>query len=156
MKKITTTLILAAATIFTYGQTATNTESADTSNIYHQALRIYVNNMDAKRGEVATLLVEKNYLFTDALPKQIGKYKIDYLDGYEVNEKLRRESQITLIRIIPLRLDKGVFFINIIPFTVKKEKRNLRYLNSGGDGIIFEFDCNTKAFYFKEIMRGNI
>ncbi|MCA4899179.1 MAG: hypothetical protein ACK514_04705 [Bacteroidota bacterium] len=140
-----------------YSQTATNTEAKDTSNVYHQALKIYVKNLAQSSTENYTLLIEKNYLFTDRLPKQLEGYKIEYLDGYDINEKLKRKNPITVIRIIPLRLEKGVFFINIIPFTVKKEsKRNIRYINSGGDGIIFDFDCSTNTFRFKRIEHGNI
>jgi hypothetical protein len=156
MRNIVSILILIAANV-AYGQTATNTETADTSHIYHQALRIYVKNLGHPSGEQSTLLIEKNYLFTESLPKQLEDYKIEYLDGYDVNEKLKSKHPITVIRIIPLRIEKGVFFINIIPFTVKKEsKRNIRYINSGGDRIIFEFNCSTNTLRFKEIRHGNI
>jgi hypothetical protein len=53
-------------------------------------------------------------------------------------------------------MKNGVFFVSLIPFTVKKEKRKINYVNSGGDRVSFEFDCSTNSFRFKEITHGNI
>lgn len=157
MKNAISTVIFVMSSVFAFGQTATNTEAADSSNVYHLALKIYVQNLGQPSPEQTILFIEKNYLFTDPLPQQVGGYKIEYLDGYELNEKLKAKRAITVIRIIPLRLKKGLFFVNIIPFTVEKEsRRNVRYTNSGGEGIIFDFDCSTNTFRFKEIVHGNI
>lgn len=134
-------------------QTATNTKSSDSSNIYFQALSIHIENVQNVEN---TLWVEENFLFTDSLPKQIGTKKIEYVSGYEVRELLKTKDELTVIRIVPLRVENGHFFINVIPFKVRKEKRNLRYVNSGGSKIIFTFNCQTNTFHFDKIVLGNI
>jgi len=140
-----------------YGQTATNTEARDSSNIYYQALRTYVNNIPTKNdGHKTVLLIEKNPIVTKSLPIELDTYQFEYLEGYEVDKRLKSKNPITLIRIVPLQLKKGIFFISIIPFTVTRENGKVNYSNSGGDKIVFEFDCANNAFHFKEIRHGNI
>jgi len=71
MRHATCTLILIAATVLLTDKLQTNTESADTSNVYHQALKIYVKSLGSKGGDGATLLMKKLPIY-NALPKQIG------------------------------------------------------------------------------------
>ncbi|MCC6835527.1 MAG: hypothetical protein IT213_11095 [Cytophagales bacterium] len=137
------------------GQIATNTKSANSSNVYFQAIVNYVES--SFKDENKKVIVEKNYLFTDSLPKVIKSIQIEYLDGYEINKRLNKKNdELVVVRIVPLSFANGEFFINIIPFRVIKEKNNLRYLNSGGSKLVFTYNCETNSFTFKEIIRGNI
>jgi hypothetical protein len=155
MRRINISILILVSS-YTYGQPATNTEARDSTNLYYQALKVYVNAMTTRNREKPILFVEKNPVVTNSLPSQLGVYEFKYLEGYEVDQKLKGENPITLIRIVPVRMKNGIFYINIIPFTVKRENRKINYINSGGDRISFEFDCSTNSFRFKEIAHGNI
>jgi hypothetical protein len=133
-------------------QNATNTKSSDSKNIYYQALIKHIENSD---NNEQTVIVEKN-LFTDPLPKTMGSRTIEYLDGYQIRRHLKSKEEIIVIKVIPLQVDNGLFFVTIIPFKVTKEKKQLHYANSGGDEVVFTFDSNSNEFIFKEFKRGNI
>lgn len=63
---------------------------------------------------------------------------------------------MTLVRIVPLRVREDNFFVNVIPFSVSYKKKNFNYVNSGGLGMIYEFDDEINGLKFKSVEMGGI
>ena len=123
-----------------FSQNTFNTESVDSLNVYHHSLTIFCEPYDHTKVENATLYVEKN-LFTDKLPENIGNFKIKYIEKNEQLEIIKQKNgKMILIRIVPLRTEKGVFFVNVIPFHAHLNNGNLELSNGGGLKVDYKYD----------------
>lgn len=129
-------------------QVASNTESKDSTNIYFQSIEILCKNLHNK---FETLFVEQNNLTTNSLPFKIGEHEIKIIDTSELKKLVKKNKDIEIVRIIPLRVKTGEFFVNIIYFSVKIERKQIKFINMGGYSVVFEYDTNTNSFIFKEI-----
>ena len=129
-------------------QVATNTELNDSTNIYFQSVEILCNNLHNK---TETLFVEQNNLTTNSLPSKIGGHEIKLIDITGLEKLIKKNKDVEIVRVIPLRVKSGEFFVNIIYFSVKFEKRRIIFTNKGGYSVVFDYDSNTKYFTFKEI-----
>ena len=156
MKSLSIFAIFCCLSFDSFGQSATTTESSDSTNLYFQALNSYIKYLVKSGSAERKLLVEKNNLTTDKLPSRFGQFEIIYLDGIEVRDQLKGKSEMKVIRIVPLRVKDSNFFINIIPFTVRMNKKVVNYINSGGEKVVFKYDSQSGKFYFQEIIHGNI
>ena len=147
---IKTILIIAAVLVVNLasGQGASSTETSDASNIYFQALKIYTEN---KLKGCACLLVEADEIITKKLPGKVGTCDIKYVDLAEITTLLEKESPLRIIRIFPIRFNRGEFYVVIIPFNVEKEGNDYQYANTGGHNIFFSYDSNSKSFQFLRI-----
>src|SRR5687768_13544860 len=103
--------LIALSTVASKGvaQVATNTEAEDSTNIYWQSLKIYVASL--KNKEASTLLIEKDDLTTNRLPAKLGNCNLIYVDNTKLQSYLKEKGQIQLIRIVPIRVKKGDFFV---------------------------------------------
>ncbi|WP_190810971.1 hypothetical protein [Flagellimonas sp. S3867] len=102
------------------------------------------------------LYVEKN-LFTDRLPDTVLNYKIEFLGPTEQVETIKKKSgKMYLIRIVPLRIGKGTFFVNVIPFNAYYHKKNLELANSGGLKAHYKFDKELNGLVFEKADFGGI
>jgi hypothetical protein len=129
-------------------QVASNTESKDSTNIYFQSVEILCNNLHNK---FETLFIEQNSLTTNSLPSKISEHEIKIIDITELKKLVKQNKDIEVVRIIPLRVRAGEFFVNIIYFSVKIERKQIIFTNKGGYSIVFEYDTNTNSFIFKDI-----
>lgn len=129
-------------------QIASNTESKDSTNIYFQSVVILCNNLHNK---FETLFVEQNNLTTNSLPSKIDEHEIKIIDIAELKKLVKRNKDIEIVRIIPLRVKTGEFFVNIIYFSVKIERKQIIFINKGGYSVVFDYDTNTNSFIYKEI-----
>jgi hypothetical protein len=130
-----------------FGQTADNTESKDSTNIYYQALSTYCAHLPP--DNMTTLFLEENNITTESIPE--GNHTIKVLNFPAIQNKLKQKNSIVLIRIVPLRIKNGKFFINIIPFNVVSTPSGLNYINSGGSTVEFLYDCSSGKFTVAEI-----
>ncbi|MDH5379726.1 MAG: hypothetical protein OEW75_02675 [Cyclobacteriaceae bacterium] len=138
------------------GQTSYNTESKDSSNIYYFSLLKYCDYLDKLDSQPSIIYIERNYLITDKLPSRIRNYELKYFDQRDVKRFLKGKNQMTLVRIVSLRVNEDSFFVNVIPFTVSYKKKNFNYLNGGGLGVKFEFDVELNGLIFKSAEMGEI
>lgn len=127
-----------------FGQKADNTESKDTTNLYYQAFSNYCARLSSEN--IQMLLLEENNITTESIPKRMGSHNIEVLDVFGVQNKLKENKSIILIRIVPLRIKNGKFFVNIIPFNVVSTSSGINYINSGGSTVEFLYDCSSKKF----------
>lgn len=148
--------ILTLLTVKSFSQTGFNTESKDSTNIYYYSLIKYCDYLDKLKEKPSIIYVEKNYLFTDGLPTNIRTYEIRYLDQLDIKNHLRGKKEMTLVRIVPLRVKGQDFFVNVIPFGVSYKKNNFSYVNGGGLGVKFEFDKTINGLKFKSSEMGGI
>jgi hypothetical protein len=131
------------------GQTVFNTEKNDETNIYRNALTIYCNSLD--KTKIKTVYVEPNYLITDNLPKRLGEVEIQFPDLNELKKLIKENGgHLTLVRIIPLKVNQSDFFINVIPFYTTYKKNNFKLGNGGGLTIHYKFDTNLNGLIYEK------
>lgn len=139
MKQIIFYLVLLQSSIL-FGQTTSSSEIKDSSNIYNIALRVYLS--DAVVSD--ELFVEENDITTSSMPEQLGGVTIQLMNSSQIRKKAKK-GPFTLYRIIPLRFEKGIFFVNVIPFNVKCKRKNLQMSNQGGVTVKFKYNCETNT-----------
>jgi len=151
MKHRTTLIILFLIGINTcFSQIVYTTERKDSTNIYFKSLEVYCQTIDKTELTDNKVYVEKDHFVTEKLPNEINGLDILYLDRIELKKTIKKDrGKITLIKIIPLRIKKTDFFVNVIPFEVSYKKRNFNYVNDGGLSVKYEFDSELNGLIFK-------
>ena len=134
-----------------FGQIATNTESSDSLNIYNNAMKIYCDSLIAKNCNF--LMVEFETLTTSHLPVKIGNVEIELIEYNKLIKLISKRNSLKLIRVIPVRFEKGYFFVNILQYCVTRKGKKLEYsLQSGmGAKVKYLYDCDAGGFVFSEI-----
>jgi len=134
-----------------FGQIINSTESTDLSNIYIHAMMVYCDSSLAKN--INSLMVEYEYLTTSHLPQKIGNVEIKLIEYKQLISLTSNKKSIELLRVIPIRHEKGCFFVNILPYRVTKKGKKLEYslLMGMGVKIKYRFDCNSHGFVFDKI-----
>ena len=149
MKNILTLLTIFLLSNLGISQTAYNTESRDSTNIYRNSLAKLCDITDHTQMDSAIFYVEKT-LFTDNLPDKIQDFDIVYLNESEQIEMIKKnDGKMILIRIVPLRERNGTFFVNVIPFQAYYHKKHLELANGGGMKVEYKFDSRRRRDSFK-------
>ena len=149
--KILSSILVLVVTNFGLSQTTYNTEKKDSTNVYHNALKIYCETIDKTSLKDNTIYVEYNFLITEKLPNSLDGMTIKYLREKELIKIINQNNgEITLVRIVPLRIRSDNFFVNIIPFKTTYSKKRFYYANSGGLKVIYIFDSKLNGLIFKE------
>jgi len=86
----------------------------------------------------------------------MGAFNVEILNYSAIRNRLKKEESLTVIRIIPLRMEGGVFFINIIPFGATKSSNGLHYSNGGGYRVEFLYNCSSKKFELRAVKKGSV
>jgi hypothetical protein len=129
-------------------QMATNTELNDSTNIYRQSFELFCKQ---KIEKTDVLLVEENSFITKNLPSECLGQQIKIINIVELQKILKTKNEVQLIRIVPLRVKDGDFFVNIIVFNVSLIHKQFNFVNIGGVSIVFNYYEVSKTFKFKEI-----
>ena len=129
-------------------QIATNTELSDSTNIYYQSFKKYCEQINKKAD---FLFVEENHFITKSLPEEFNGQKIKVVNVVELQSLLKDKNQVQLLRLIPLRMKDGDFFVNIIVFNVATKRKHFDFVNEGGMSIVYSYDTEHKTFIFKNI-----
>ena len=148
MKNLLTFLAISLLSNFGIAQTIYNTESKDSTNIYTNSLAKLCDITDHTKMDSPIFYVEKT-LFTDNLPDKIQDFKIEYLNESEQIEMIKKkDGKMILIRIVPLRVRNGTFFVNVIPFQAYYHKKRLELANGGGMKVEYKFDSELNGLTF--------
>ncbi len=137
-----------------YGQAINTTGSRDSSNIYFHAFRYY--SSDPSSIKAGVLLVEENNLTTESLPERLGKLKIEVINFSQIQEKVKNGKSLMLLRIVPMEIKEGRFFVNLIWFKVNRGRSGISYMNQGGSTVYFLYDCATGKFNLDEVIHSGI
>jgi len=129
-------------------QIATNTELSDSTNIYYQSFKRYCEQINKKAD---FLFVEENHFITKSLPEEFNGQKIKVVNVVELQNLLKDKNQVQLLRLVPLRMKDGDFFVNIIVFNVAVKRKHFDFVNEGGMSIVYSYDTEHKTFIFKNI-----
>lgn len=129
-------------------QIATNTELSDSTNIYYQSFKRYCEQINKKAD---FLFVEENHYITKSLPEEFNGQKIKVVNVVELQNLLKDKNQVQLLRLVPLRMKDGDFFVNIIVFNVAVKRKHFDFVNEGGMSIVYSYDTEHKTFIFKNI-----
>lgn len=129
-------------------QIATNTEMPDSTNIYYQSFKKYCEIIDKNTD---LLFVEENNFITKSLPKELDGQKIKVVNIVELQKLLKDKKQMQLLRLIPLRMKDGDFFVNIIVFNVAVKRKHFDFINEGGISVVYSYDTEHKTFIFKDV-----
>ena len=148
--------IVILSTVKSFSQNGFNTERKDSTNVYHYSLIKYCDYLDKLKERPSVVYVEENFLITNDLPNKIRGYDLEYLNQLEVRKHLKGKKEMTIVRIVPLRVNGNDFFVNVIPFGVTYKKRNFSYINGGGLGVKFEYDKSIEGLRFKSSEMGGI
>lgn len=134
-----------------FGQIATNTESSDSLNIYNNAMKIYCDSLFAKNCNF--LMVEFETLTTSHLPEKIGNVEIELIEYNKLIRLISKKNSLKLIRVIPVRFEKGYFFVNILQYCVTRKRKSFEYnlLIDKGMTIKYRFNCDSNSFIFEKI-----
>jgi len=139
-------LLICASAI---GQTVNSTERQDRSNVYNESFVQCLNYL--KNGEVKlpdSIYIESDYKLTNRLIPRIGKTRLIILPDSTLAKRVKKADKAVIVyRLFPLAYQNKKFNITIIPFGVRydKELKEIRYTNSGGYLIVFDFEKG----YFK-------
>lgn len=159
MKTVISILIVLLSAVRLDAQSTFNTDKHDSTNVYYFSLIKYCEYLQKSNiSQDETVIIEYNYLFSDILPSELLGYHITYvsIDKLKVILKYSKNKEVTFVRIIPIQLEGSDLVINVIPFAAKYDNKQIEFINSGGIGIYFEFDCNKRNFRFKTTKRGYI
>lgn len=140
MRVIKCVLPLLFMPLVVFCQRATNTEDKDSSDVYYLALESYLIKEDIN----GIFYVEAHQLTTNGLPYQIEGVELKVLEGEDIL-KMARRGDFLMHRIIPLRFEKGIFYVNILPFIVKCKRKKLEMINQGGLKLKFKYNCDSNA-----------
>lgn len=154
--KIRLIILLLISSLPAFCQMTFNTEEADTSNVYHFALREYCKYLSKTSSSIETIYIESNYLVTNNLPTKIKQLEIQYLSEKEIKKHLKGKAKMTLVNILPLEVKGGDFCVKIIPFKVEYKRGHFNYFNYGGLGVHFKFDKNLNGLVFTYSKMGGI
>jgi hypothetical protein len=126
-----------------------NTEASDSTNVYYKALSDFCKYVEKVFPNVSTVYIERSVLNT-WLPNKIGKFNFHFLDEKDII-KLHSEKKkvVYFTRVVPIRVAKDFFYVNIIPFRVEVPKKGeLKLINSGAIQSKFTYDCRTGKFSY--------
>jgi len=132
-----------------FSQTVNTTTKSGQGNIYNDALRHFITfTSKSDKSIYDTLLIFKDDLMTDSLQTVILKTKIVLVDSTEISSKLQGDNSFVAHKIFPLNFDKGRFYVNIVPFVIRKDKNEIALLNTGTCIVSYTYDSKTKSFRF--------
>jgi hypothetical protein len=78
----------------------------------------------------------------------ILKTRIVLVDSTQISNKLQVDNSFAAHKIFPLNFDNGHFYINIVPFIIRKDKNEIALINSGTCVVSYTYDSKTKSFIF--------
>ena len=133
--------------LFTFSQVPTNNVNLDSTNIYYQSLKYFC---ESRIDTTYHIYIEYDNLTTNSIPERFGLHKITVLNLSEIKKKLKKEDELIVTKIVPLRVENGEFYVTIIDFKVTYSKRNFDFVNIGGDKYVYSFDCSSNKFIFNE------
>lgn len=132
-----------------FSQTINTTINSGQGNIYNDALKHFVTfTSKSDKSIYDTLFIFKDDLLTDSLQTVILKTKIVLVDSTEISNRLQVDNSIVAHKIFPLNFNNGHFYINIVPFVVRKDKNEIALVNTGTCVVSYTYDGKTKSFMF--------
>jgi hypothetical protein len=130
-------------------------DSADSSTIYSQSLRIVSKHLDSLKGffndkdlNNYILNIETHSNISQKLPNRIGDYKINIVDKKKRAAKHISRKPILIILITPLEFQDDFFRVRLGLYSLVKLKKKYLYGNRGSINSIFEYDCKNHTLQF--------
>lgn len=154
MRKTLTLIILVELLVFSSLAQSNlyNTESQDSLNVYQKSIAEFCKYADKAFPTVKTIYIEKSALVT-WLPSTYSKFNFIFITESEIKDwHKKNKGNFFFTRIVPLRVKDGTFFINIIPFKVQFENKQLKLINSGA--LTTRFKYNGNGFSYIETTGG--
>lgn len=146
MKRLFIFLLCSSIITSLLGQSASNSESRDTDDVYFIALMKYCQEIT----KLDNLFVELNSLTTEGMPSNIAGVNIVYLRSEQIRSKTKKRRELILHRVVPIRFENGIFYINIIRYRVRRKGKKMYYVNLGeGRTIEFVYECTMDMLVLK-------
>jgi len=130
-------------------QTALDTDGLNNlNNVYLYSLKEYCDSLDSSKTKI--IYVKREYFIGDSWPKEINGFEIKYLAN-PLYEKVIKENggSIILVGISPLELEKGNFYVAVIPFSAFYKNKVVHLINGGGLTVNFQYDPDKKGLTYK-------
>jgi hypothetical protein len=132
-----------------FSQTINTTTKRGQGNIYSDAVKHFITfTSKSDKSIYDTLLILKDDLFTDSLQTVILTKRIVLVDSAEISNRLQVDKSFVAYKIFPLNFDNGHFYVNIVPFVVRKDKNEIALINTGTCVVSYTYDSKAKLFRF--------
>ena len=138
------------------GQVALDTDGLNNlNNVYLFSLKEYCQTLDSLK--IKTVYVKYDYFIGESWPRKINSFEIKYLTSNEYKNAIKAEGgHMVLVGITSLRLEKGTFYVGVIPFGASYKKKTVHLGNGGGLTVNFTYDPIQKALVFRDKKWGGI
>jgi len=98
-------------------------------DIYQNILINYCDNLEKDNGHI---YLESIVSVTDNLPKSVNDIKVNIVDEKDIIKLNKKNKNIELVRIIPIRMKDERLYVTLLIFDVECNKKRLKYINKGG------------------------
>ena len=147
-------LVLSALLFFvamkSSGQLGLDTDGLNNlNNVYLFSLKEYCKSLDSTKIKI--VYVKYDYFIGESWPRKISSFEIKYLESTEYKKAIKESgSRMVLVGISSLRLEKGIFYVGVIPFGASYKKKIVHLTNGGGLNVNFVYDPVQKLLVFKD------
>ncbi len=155
--------IIVSVLLFNYSGSSQNKNTYTTeakNNIYNNSLNLFLETLEesilSQKEKDTVVFNEMNAFFKDMhilkseytsnhLLNQNNK-RIKFLqDESELKKLLNNNSPQKVLKIVPLRNDKDIFFVNIIIYNAYFANGVIELANLTGASIEYKFDCDLNG-----------
>ena len=135
-----------------FGQDLNSTRQGGKRNIYNDAVRRLVRLISAGDQSFTSIYIQEDGSVTDSLSDIMGKTNVEVLNIDDINRKVETETSFILYKVYPLSMDNGKFFVNVVPFSVSRDKGKLAFKNAGTFRISYSYDCAKRRLRYSELV----
>jgi len=143
-------MLLFIETAKCYAQNGMDTDGLNNlNNVYLYSLKEYCSfSLNSSKNKI--IYVKREYFVGDSWPKEINGYKIIYLESFQYKKTIKENGgNITLVGISPLGLEKGNFYITVLPFSASYKEKEVHLINGGALTVNFQYDPEKKWLIYK-------
>ncbi len=136
--------------IFILATCSLGSVSAQEANLYDQALKQACSSLESFFAK-DELYIEEGLLTTKNLKQSSCTKQLYIIGPSEIRKKAKKRSKnkpFRFVRIVPLRLEDGKFYVTVIVFEAKAKGSNLRLTNLYGENLYLRYDCYNQSFDF--------
>lgn len=154
-------IVLLAINWLAVSVVSSQSNSADSfnSNLYFIALRTALQaeydaySKQSPDRDHTNAIVEANEFLNEGFPKEIGRFRVEYLSYQELGSRYKvKKEQIPVMIMTPIRNEGAKLIISISDYWVSFPKKNHSVLSlEGGTKVTFIYDLSTNQFVVEDI-----
>ena len=154
MKIIYLFFLFVSSQIYSQVNSEVKTELTETDSIYLKSIEKYIEQNVAyyKIHFPKEILSKTIYIqsekFLEKLPAKLNGYQIIQVESKDLHKYFKNnKSQITLVQISSISIQKSLFYITITPYSVEKKSKNkMKFILSDWTNVYFRFENGKLVF----------